>query len=334
MPAIGPGVSQALFSPGHQCRSTEVISQDCSSRVPGPTVVAVEAAQILAWSNPRVYVPTKPTAAKARPVSATGALVHLDVPQLLSLQCRQRGCKSVVPAASRRDFSSSSLVALPLGLSCGFSPTSVCVPPTGICSSGCPRAHAATQASYTQTKDWFALAKQSQQTVSTFSLPSCVFHNKIGSPVISSVSESFIFDDGVHPRTEKGPSTTTRLISKFEEDGPFNLKFVFPPTRAPRFCVTHSPSTKHASAELKFWHLRQEKPRKDVDPFPQMATLLPLRPKSCIPQIPEMQKEESRLSQLSKSPKKPPRVKTAIQKPWKSESLNPVSSKDDVIKKG
>ena len=123
----------------------QIISQDCSSRVPGLTVVAVVAAQILAWSNPRVYVPTKPTAAKTRPVSATGALVHLDVPQLLSLQCRQRGCKSVVPAASRRDFSSSSLVALPLGLSCGFSPTSVCVPPTGICSSGCPRAHAATQ---------------------------------------------------------------------------------------------------------------------------------------------------------------------------------------------
>lgn len=68
-----------------------------------------------------------------------------------------------------------------------------------------------------------------------------------------------------------------------------NLKFVFPLTRAPRFCVTHTSSTKHASAELKFWHLRQEKPRKDVDPFPQMATLLPLRPKSCIPQLSEMQ---------------------------------------------
>ncbi|XP_024612342.1 regulator of G-protein signaling 22 [Neophocaena asiaeorientalis asiaeorientalis] len=400
--------------------------------------------------------------------------------------------------------------------------------------------------SYTQTKDWFALAKQNQQTVSTFSLPSCVLHNKIGSPVISSVSESFIFDDGVHPRTKKSPSITTRLISEFEEDGPVSLqdtpsqallrtylekqqdvdgsltlhfstceeflrsyinfvlrvaihqilgaplrespdyinfrnvtevvfdeclgttsgknvllsetlkeksedmlaqavsktesvglesranwcishktydignrkeferfkkfikgtlgerywwlwmdierlKVLKDPGRhqrhiekmkkcylvssgdcylsaeilskfklldgsqwneehlkniqtevvkplllywAPRFCVTHSSSTKHASAELKFWHLRQEKPRKDVDPFPQMATLLPLRPKSCIPQIPEMQKEESSLLQLSKSPKKPPRVKTAIQKPWKSESLNPVFPKDDVIKKG
>ncbi|XP_043736398.1 regulator of G-protein signaling 22 [Cervus elaphus] len=402
------------------------------------------------------------------------------------------------------------------------------------------------EASYTQTKDWFALAKQCQQTASTFSLPSCVFHDKIDSPVVSSVSESFIFDDGVHPRTKKSLLKTTRLISEFEEDGSVSLqdtpsqallriylekqqnvdksltlhfstydeflrsyvsfilrvavhqilgatlrespdyvnfrnvtevvfddiggptsgknvllsempreksedvleqaipkpesvgldsradwcishkmydignrkeferfkkflkgtlgekywwlwmdierlKVLKNPGRhqrhiekmkkcflvssgdyylsaqvlskfklldgsqwneehlkkiqtevvkplllywAPRFCVTHTSSTKHASAELKFWHLRQEKPRKDVDPFPQMATLLPLRPKSCIPQLSEMQKEESSLLQLPKSPKKSPRVKTAVYKPWKSESLNPVSSKDDMIEKG
>ncbi|KAB0371506.1 hypothetical protein FD755_016444, partial [Muntiacus reevesi] len=402
------------------------------------------------------------------------------------------------------------------------------------------------EASYTQTKDWFALAKQCQQTAPTFSLPSCVFHDKIDSPVVSSVSESFIFDDGVHPRTKKGLLKTTRLISEFEEDGSASLqdtpsqallriylekqqnvdksltlhfstydeflrsyisfilrvaihqilgatlrespdyvnfrnvtevvfddfggptsgknallsempreksedvleraiskpesvgldsradwcvshkmydignrkeferfkkflkgtlgekywwlwmdierlKVLKNPGRhqrhiekmkkcflvssgdyylsaevlskfklldgsqwneehlkkiqtevvkplllywAPRFCVTHTPSTKLASAELKFWHLRQEKPRKDVDPFPQMATLLPLRPKSCIPQLSEMQKEESSLLQLPKSPKKSPRVKTAVYKPWKSESLNPVSSKDDMIEKG
>ncbi|XP_016868800.1 regulator of G-protein signaling 22 isoform X9 [Homo sapiens] len=103
---------------------------------------------------------------------------------------------------------------------------------------------------------------------------------------------------------------------------------------APRFCVTHSASTKYASAELKFWHLRQAKPRKDIDPFPQMATLLPLRPKSCIPQIPEIQKEEFSLSQPPKSPNKSPEVKTATQKPWKRELLYPGSSKDDVIEKG
>ncbi|KAJ1076297.1 hypothetical protein K5549_020642, partial [Capra hircus] len=398
------------------------------------------------------------------------------------------------------------------------------------------------EASYTQTKDWFALAKQCQQTVPTFSLPSCVFHDKTESPIVSS---SFIFDDGVHPRTKKGLLKTTRLISEFEEDGSVSLqdtpsqallriylekqqnvdksltlhfstceeflrsyvsfilrvaihqilgatlrespdyvnfrnvtevvfddiggptssknvlfdemlreksenvleqavskpdsvgldsradwcishktydignrkeferfkkflkgtlgekywwlwmdierlKVLKNPGRhqrhiekmkkcflvssgdyylsaevlskfklldgsqwneehlkkiqtevvkplllywAPRFCVTHTSSTKHASAELKFWHLRQEQPRKDVDPFPQMATLLPLRPKSCIPQLSEMQKEESSLLQLPKSPKKSPRVKTAVYKPWKSESSNPVSSKD-VIEKG
>ncbi|XP_054375194.1 regulator of G-protein signaling 22 isoform X6 [Pongo abelii] len=432
-------------------------------------------------------------------------------------------------------------------------------------------------ASYTQTKDWFALAKQSQQTVSTFSLPCCVPYNKLKSPAISSVSENFIFDDGVHPRTKKDPSKTNKLISEFEEEegeeeevsvslqdtpsqallrvylgkkqdvdesltmhfstceeflssyiyfilrgaiqqivgkpvgetpdyinfnnitkvsfddcfesihgknflselvqttkerseeieqtslssksesaGPESradwcvshrtydignrkeferfkkfikgtlgerywwlwmdierLKVLKDPGRhqrhlekmkkcylvsngdyylsaeilskfklldgsqwneehlrniqsevlkplllywwrrltpqppspwamrtsashpmAPRFCVTHSASTKYASAELKFWHLRQAKPRKDIDPFPQMATLLPLRPKSCIPQIPEIQKEEFSLSQPPKSPNKSPEVKTATQKPWKRALLYPGSSKDDVIEKG
>ncbi|KAL6058118.1 hypothetical protein STEG23_038263, partial [Scotinomys teguina] len=102
---------------------------------------------------------------------------------------------------------------------------------------------------------------------------------------------------------------------------------------APRFCVTHSSSTKNASAELKFWRLRQEKPRKDVDPFPQMATLLPLRPKSCIPQVPEAQGEEIRLSQPPKS-KRLSRVNPGTQKLRKSESLYPVSYKDDGLEKG
>uniref|UniRef100_A0A673UB93 Regulator of G protein signaling 22 n=1 Tax=Suricata suricatta TaxID=37032 RepID=A0A673UB93_SURSU len=405
-------------------------------------------------------------------------------------------------------------------------------------------------ATYTQTKDWFALAKQSLQTVSTFSLSSCIPHSKTEPPVISSVSESFIFDDGIHPRTKRHSSETNRLISHFEEeesgsvclqDTPsqallriylekqqdaddglilhfstyeefsksyiaFILKLavhnifeepfrespdfinfnkvtevaikdgfepilgrnvllhetfqtcvrseemleqtssksesIGPESRAdwcvshkaydignrkeferfkkfikgtlgerywslwmdierlkvlknagrhqrhlekmkkcylvssgdcylsteilsklklldasqwneehlrntqievvkplllywaPRFCVRHSSSAKHATAELKFWHLRQEKPRKDVDPFPQMATLLPLRPKSCIPQISDLQKEESNLSQHPKSPKKPPRVKTAVREPWESKSLDLISSKDDVIEKG
>lgn len=91
MLAVGPDVSQALFSPGHLCRFTEVRSLDCSNRAPGPAVGVTEEAQILAWSNPYVYLLTKPTSAKARPISAVGeltkpisakarAIPHLDVP--------------------------------------------------------------------------------------------------------------------------------------------------------------------------------------------------------------------------------------------------------------
>ncbi|KAM6171800.1 regulator of G-protein signaling 22, partial [Erethizon dorsatum] len=403
------------------------------------------------------------------------------------------------------------------------------------------------EASYTQTKDWFSLAKQSQQMISTFSLPRCIPQNKIESPVISSVSESFIFDDGVHPRTKMGSSKTTKLISELEEDeegsisvkdtpsqallriylekqrdvfdrsltlhfstceeflnsyvffilraaihkiigeplkespdyvnfnsvgqvviddpfesllGPVQtimgksdealeetslnskrnsfgsesradwnishrtynisnrnefenfkkfmkgtlgerywwlwmdierLKVLKDPGRhqrhlekmkkcylvssgecylsaeilsklnlldgsqwteehlkniqsevikplllywAPRFCITHLSSTKSASAELKFWHFRQEKPRKDIDPFPQMATLLPLRPKSCNPQISEIQKEEFSSVQQTKSLKKTPRVKIAAQNPWKTESFCGAPQRDAETEKG
>ena len=64
MPETGPDDSQALFSPCHQFRSTEIRSQDGSSPVPVPTVEAVEAAQTLASHNSHVYMPTKATAAK------------------------------------------------------------------------------------------------------------------------------------------------------------------------------------------------------------------------------------------------------------------------------
>ena len=78
MLAIDPEVSQMLFSQVHQCRSTEVRSQDCSSHGSdrsGPTVGAFRAAQTLACPNPHAYVPTKSTAAKARTVWAVGALI-------------------------------------------------------------------------------------------------------------------------------------------------------------------------------------------------------------------------------------------------------------------
>ena len=87
MLAIGPVVSQVLFSPGHQRRYTELRSQDCSSCAGGPTVGAMEATETLVWPNPLVFMPRNPIAGKARPISAVGALVvHSDVPQVLNLE--------------------------------------------------------------------------------------------------------------------------------------------------------------------------------------------------------------------------------------------------------
>lgn len=85
MSVIIPSVSWGLFSPGHNCTSTEVRTQDFSIHVPGSVVGFIEVAKTLVWFDPLVYVPTKPTA-KSRPVSGTGALtVPSDVPSVLNL---------------------------------------------------------------------------------------------------------------------------------------------------------------------------------------------------------------------------------------------------------
>ncbi|XP_027548265.1 regulator of G-protein signaling 22 isoform X5 [Neopelma chrysocephalum] len=66
--------------------------------------------------------------------------------------------------------------------------------------------------------------------------------------------------------------------------------------RGPRFCVTHSTAIEAASAKLKFWHTCQERPRVDIDPFPQIVSLLPLTQKSCISGIqPSLLQRSSRL---------------------------------------
>ncbi|NXP81935.1 RGS22 protein, partial [Ramphastos sulfuratus] len=54
----------------------------------------------------------------------------------------------------------------------------------------------------------------------------------------------------------------------------------------PRFCVTHSTAMETASAKLKLWHMYQERPRVDIDPFPQIVSLVPWTPKSCMPGLP------------------------------------------------
>uniref|UniRef100_A0A8C5PXA3 Regulator of G protein signaling 22 n=1 Tax=Leptobrachium leishanense TaxID=445787 RepID=A0A8C5PXA3_9ANUR len=51
----------------------------------------------------------------------------------------------------------------------------------------------------------------------------------------------------------------------------------------PRFCLADSSLAHNVDADLKVWHDRQLRPKRDADPFAQTVTLLPLRPKSCMP---------------------------------------------------
>ena len=82
-------------------------------------------AQTLAWLNPRMYMPTKPTTIKAISVPAAGeAVVLSDILLVLNLRSHQWRCNSAVCASARRDFSFSSLVTRPLWLTWGFSPSS------------------------------------------------------------------------------------------------------------------------------------------------------------------------------------------------------------------
>lgn len=90
MLVIGSGISQALFSPGNQCRSTEVKSQDCSHLASGPAVGAIKEAQTLGCNQPLHVHAHKATVAKARPTSASRALVVCsDVLWALSSQSQQ-----------------------------------------------------------------------------------------------------------------------------------------------------------------------------------------------------------------------------------------------------
>ena len=68
-------VSQMLFSPGHEHRSTEVRCQDCCCHGSEPTMDAMVPVHALAWHNPHIYVSTKSIAVKARPLSAVGPLI-------------------------------------------------------------------------------------------------------------------------------------------------------------------------------------------------------------------------------------------------------------------
>uniref|UniRef100_A0A663DRH3 Regulator of G protein signaling 22 n=1 Tax=Aquila chrysaetos chrysaetos TaxID=223781 RepID=A0A663DRH3_AQUCH len=66
----------------------------------------------------------------------------------------------------------------------------------------------------------------------------------------------------------------------------------------PRFCVTHSTAIETASAKLKLWHTCHDRPRVDIDPFPQIVSLLPLTLKSCTPRIPPSLPQVGRITTL------------------------------------
>ena len=135
MLTVDLGDSQALFTSGHQHKSTEVRSH---------TALVIHVNPLgkyggrLDYSLVQLpyYMPTKPTAAKARAVSTAGALVvYLAVPKLLNSGSCQWKCNSEVRAVARR-------FQLFFGnmnpeLSCGFRSNSSCVLSTGICSTGC-----------------------------------------------------------------------------------------------------------------------------------------------------------------------------------------------------
>ncbi|XP_063246279.1 regulator of G-protein signaling 22 isoform X2 [Prinia subflava] len=90
----------------------------------------------------------------------------------------------------------------------------------------------------------------------------------------------------------------------------------------PRFCVTHSTAIDAASAKLKFWHTCQERPRVDIDPFPQIVSLLPLTQKSDIPPS-LLQRSAGLLPTLTGS--------QILQRDISSSRLWPVSVSTDVI---
>ena len=104
MLSICTGASQVVFSLGHQHRSTDVTSLYCSNHGPVHAVGTVGTAQTGLF-HPYMYVPTKPTAVKARPVSDAEALmVCSDVPQTLIFQSQEQVCMSVFFMGVGRDF--------------------------------------------------------------------------------------------------------------------------------------------------------------------------------------------------------------------------------------
>ena len=87
-----------------------------------------------------MYLPPMSMVAKVQLVSAVGTLVHSDIPYMQGLPSQLQGFELQIVQLYGKVSHSSSFVAPPLGLSCGFSLISVCGLPTVLSSSGCPGA--------------------------------------------------------------------------------------------------------------------------------------------------------------------------------------------------
>ncbi|XP_063780264.1 regulator of G-protein signaling 22 isoform X2 [Pseudophryne corroboree] len=72
----------------------------------------------------------------------------------------------------------------------------------------------------------------------------------------------------------------------------------------PRFCSGASAIANNVDADLRVWYDRQLRPKRDVDPFAQTVTLLPYRPKSCVPRI-----RTSSSAVMEKSPPSPKKIR-------------------------
>ena len=72
MLVIVPGVSQMSFLPGHQHRSSELMSQNCRSCAPGLATGAVEAAQTLPGPAPACTHPQSPQLLRSDPSPPPG----------------------------------------------------------------------------------------------------------------------------------------------------------------------------------------------------------------------------------------------------------------------
>ena len=87
------------------------------------------------------------------------------------LPSKLQGCQYMVTQlASRRDFSFFSLVARPLGLSCGLSPTSACGPTIGVVLA--PRLPWSTEFCPSEYRAW---RWQAASLILSTSFPSCRF---------------------------------------------------------------------------------------------------------------------------------------------------------------